>query len=147
MKVTTGEEIVIDESEKKRLEREAERKKMRRRKSSVAEATDTKHGAVKVPSANVLKIQDPIENIREADLYNQFYSVYVAKMSSREWREGALKASSVVREPKPSELPRMPGPIECSKKDSDLYNQIQSAMIAKLSAKKWIRGVGWDSTN
>ena len=48
MKVTTGEEIVIDESEKKRLEREAERKKMRRRKSSVAEATDTKHG-VKVP--------------------------------------------------------------------------------------------------
>ena len=147
MKVTTGEEIVIDESEKKRLEREAERKKMRRRKSSVAEATDTKYGAVKVPSANVLKIQDPIENIREADLYNQFYSVYVAKMSSREWREGALKASSSVREPTPSELPRMPGPIECSKKDSDLYNQIQSAMIAKLSAKKWIRGVGWDSTN
>ena len=146
MKVTTGEEIVIDESEKKRLEREAERKKMRRRKSSVAEATDTKHG-VKVPSANVLKIQDPIENIREADLYNQFYSVYVAKMSSREWREGALKASSSVREPTPSELPRMPGPIECSKKDSDLYSQIQSAMIAKLSAKKWIRGVGWDSTN
>ena len=82
-------------------------------------------------------------SVRRWSLFSAQTTIFII---SREWREGALKASSV-REPTPSELPRMPGPIECSKKDSDLYSQIQSAMIAKLSAKKWIRGVGWDSTN